>query len=1066
MRLYEQLRIPQSWAIEAFGKGRLVEALHIAERQILQRSFGELLKPSCFLSDRECELVDEAVHACEIAALEWWQAARYPSEDQTEELRKFSDACTIAFTLVRSLPVPNLPEARASHILRCIALGYLADRHTDVQRWICDTIGDDMTLSLEGWDGLLASKILETWVRLVRRESWDEVNQIAGIISFLRHQQHEYEREYLGALDRNAVTSAAIQLVSFYHWAKATDVLAAYMLQGTPADAGPQIDLHFEKAVTGADVSGSFELGNLLRWLHLASHRLLKNAVWNVSQRFNSSITEYVRSLTSSQKTTLELLPPQRRAIFECGLLDRTHNAVVVSLPTSSGKTQLAVFRILEAVNHFGQQKGWIAYTAPTRALVNQITARLRRELACVNVRVEHISAALDVDQLEEEVLGDESAFDVLVCTPEKLDVIIRQGRVKRDLVLLIMDEAHSIEDESRGLKHELLLAMVKRDCPLAKFLLLTPFVSNGMELARWLDPQSPNAISMSLDWQPNDRVIGRFYAVPGTTPRGWQMQFESIATSHPSLGLDSPVYVGDPGPLPKSFSKVRGCLTTMSCAMAVELCRRGTSLVITQQKPHAWSAAVQLKEVLPRLDRVAPDVEMVMRFIEAEYGKGHELCKLLQHGIAVHHAGLSDECRFLIEWLTEQSHLKVLCATTTIAQGINFPVNSILISSLKYPRGKEMGFREFWNLAGRAGRLGQPGVGLLIGIASTSDYAGQDEELRKYVQDAHKELLSSLLALYDEASKSGSELDLHLLAPLPTWSAFMQYLAHLFNQSGQDSRLETRLELILRDTYGYMSLERSNPDAARKLVEAARRYVRRLEKDPGSAKLAEDTGFAPDNVRIALAGLGNEDLRLSDWKPDQLFSKGTTTLRDLMGVMLRIPELSQLREIPATGVSHRWLAALTVDWVNGRTLRELAQAYFDGTDMHALTKCCDAIYGNLVTNVTWGIAALQKLGIDFEQLDPDERRLLNTLPSMVYYGVNTEDAVLMRMAGVSRTLAHNTAAEFRRQYGLSPARPRDAFDWLSALDAGQWGRIAPSGYPMTGGDCLRVWRRLNGLGE
>jgi replicative superfamily II helicase len=53
----------------------------------------------------------------------------------------------------------------------------------------------------------------------------------------------------------------------------------------------------------------------------------------------------------------------------------------MVNLPTSSGKTFIAEFRILQALNQFADEDGWIAYIVPTRALVNQTSIRLRKDL-------------------------------------------------------------------------------------------------------------------------------------------------------------------------------------------------------------------------------------------------------------------------------------------------------------------------------------------------------------------------------------------------------------------------------------------------------------------------------------------------------------------------------------------------------------------------------------------------------------------------------------------------------------------------------------------------------------
>lgn len=84
-----------------------------------------------------------------------------------------------------------------------------------------------------------------------------------------------------------------------------------------------------------------------------------------------------------------ELLPPQRAALVEQGLLDQAKTAIVVDLPTSSGRTLLAQFRILQTLNHFRSDGSWVAYVAPTRALSAQITRRLRTEFEPIGLRVE-----------------------------------------------------------------------------------------------------------------------------------------------------------------------------------------------------------------------------------------------------------------------------------------------------------------------------------------------------------------------------------------------------------------------------------------------------------------------------------------------------------------------------------------------------------------------------------------------------------------------------------------------------------------------------------------------------
>jgi replicative superfamily II helicase len=126
---------------------------------------------------------------------------------------------------------------------------------------------------------------------------------------------------------------------------------------------------------------------------------------------------------------------------------------VVVNFPTSSGKTLLAQFGILQSLNDLGTEPGWVAYVAPTRALVNQVTNRLRREFSPLNKRVEKLSSAR-IDTLEVSALTaknpevDGPRVDVLVCTPEKLDLLIRREELCSKLgrlSMVVVDEAHGI---------------------------------------------------------------------------------------------------------------------------------------------------------------------------------------------------------------------------------------------------------------------------------------------------------------------------------------------------------------------------------------------------------------------------------------------------------------------------------------------------------------------------------------------------------------------------------------------------------------------------------------------
>src|SRR5690625_4564722 len=216
------------------------------------------------------------------------------------------------------------------------------------------------------------------------------------------------------------------------------------------------------------------------------------NALWTVTRAVNSRVTEFVRELVDrgrGDRALFDVLPPQRRALAERGLLGSSRRAVVVSLPTSSGKTLIAQFRMLQALNQFEDRKGWVAYLAPTRALVNQVTRQLRRDFEPLGLQIERVSPAMEIDGVEANMLKeshDETQFRVLVVTPEKFDLMLRQGwegKIGRPLSLVVVDEAHTIQEGERGLRLEMLLATINRECREAHLLLLITFIHYSCEV-------------------------------------------------------------------------------------------------------------------------------------------------------------------------------------------------------------------------------------------------------------------------------------------------------------------------------------------------------------------------------------------------------------------------------------------------------------------------------------------------------------------------------------------------------------------------------------------------------
>jgi len=1069
-------RVDAHWAVAAVDKNQLARAMEVAKVRLMQLAVGHQMKIIFDTNATDHALVQRVAMAYEIAAIEGLDALLHPAagEDRANLRFQAQAGAFRAYDLIRILPIPSDTEARIFHILHLAALAYCGDEWTDLRRWIKDHDRDVKPPSVAdaSWDRRILYRIFDCWIRLLRKQGWDDLDAIREIIAGLRKDQEQQEKAVLNNKDDAVSRATALRLIALYHWAKATELLAIYILQGQPVGIEGELDKHFESGQKAASAAQDVALETLLRWLHVAARRMAAGSLWKVAQAVNSRVSQFVKSVTKA-RSMFELLPPQRAALQEQGLLDQASRAIVVDLPTSGGKTVLAQFRMLQALNQFDAEKGWVAYVAPTRALVSQVTRRLREDFGPLNIRVEQLAGAIEIDAFEETLLTSQtenSSFHILVSTPEKLQLVIRNKKVSRPLALIVMDEAHNIEDQDRGLRIELLLATIKRDCDRANFLLLMPYVPNAGDLARWLGGDAGKTISIGTSpWRANDRAVGLFSVEQDNSVRGgWSLQYETLTTTPKTIHLRGRHMVGPIKPLDIPFTKAKGA-SIQAAAMAKVFSERGTSIAVAQKIDHVWSAARVLAKNLKSFDDVPPEIALVQRFLKTEISPNFELVTMLGSGIGVHHTGLSDETRALMEWLAEIGVLRVLYATTTLAHGINFPVASVFLATRLYPYGREMSPRMFWNLVGRAGRVDQESVGI-VGLA-----AGDNPDAnRQFVSQATGALISRLIDLLNEVESQGKLRQLSQVIQEDQWADFRCYVAHLWNEKKNIDAVLAETEQLLRNTYGFGILQGSSDASAKQktqaLIRATGDYARRLAANPGPAALADATGFSPEGVATALAGLNGLERKLTpaDWEPASLFgTAGTSQLSGLIGIMMRIPQMKNaLDEIGSKGLSHARIADITSAWVGGRSIQDIAKEYFSGkNETESITDTCKAIYKVLTNNGPWGLSALSKMGVDFDQLPPEQKRRINVLPAMIYHGVKTEAAVLMRMNSVPRSIAESLGSEFevKTKTSASDQTVGVARQFLRSLGESDWGRIAPKDVAMSGKDYKDIWGRLSG---
>jgi hypothetical protein len=903
----------------------------------------------------------------------------------------------------------------------------------------------------ESWARTVMSTIVQAVVLLTRKaDGWNDVDRALDALNRLRRLQEQREQVFLDEQGDNEV-GAAFALVAAYHTAQLITLVGDYLITGEAALEGllVRLDRHHDKAQIACQASGDADLVRVADLTWVAGRELARNSIWAHALGLGDEVARFARILAARGRPNpvLELWPSQQEA-FARNILDPYRRAVLVEMPTSAGKTLLAKFAIVQTKNL--QREGTVAYTVPTRALVNQLTADLRADLGLLGLTVEPTVSAFELDPAEDALLSNPP--DVLVTTPEKLDLLLRRSHpAVSSLAMVVVDEAHNLADGARGARLELVLATVRRDRPGVRFLLLSPFVPKADDLVVWLggDRYLPPIV---VDWKPGRRVVG----VVQVTGRGKHREL-SIETLDAADNADV-----SPGKVVR-LGQVTGAATTIktvSRLAARHLNRRGNTLVL------CWGPASAMKraaEIAPDYEEIAGSGlrEMVRHYVDAELGDGNTLSYLLRRGVAYHHSGLSHDTRWLIETLVKRGEVHTICGTTTLAQGVNFPISNVLIEDRRKGRAGTLTYADFWNIAGRAGRTLLDDVGVVAFPVANRD---QRARWQTFLRGEAKEISSQLAEIIARVDEIGSKFDLDIISRVPALSDFLQFLAHALRVGGYHASSQD-VEDLLRSSLVYHQHRRTDPIGTAKLVRLCRSYLEQVSRQPGVVALSDHTGFSTPSVFKLLAHR-RQDPSLVDpngWDPEILFrSSDEQPLAARIRAIGDVPEV-RLGSERAGSFNPQRIARILRGWVNGVGVAELAAEYgAAGPDIDKqVAEFAGYLYGTLLGRASWGLGALATvcLGGDSEEAAASVPDAARYLPSMVFFGVGEPEAVWLRMAGAPRLVAPGLATLWRaRMSGAIPESLDSLRRWVDALDDAAWAQVVPPG-PLKAREMRLLWQ-------
>ena len=627
----------------------------------------------------------------------------------------------------------------------------------------------------EKWDKRVISGILQSLILLIRKsEGFKDIKLAIEVICKLQQEQSTFEETYLNQFSENTQTNEACSLLALYHTSKALTETATYLIDGynySGKNIKVVIRQHVDTALKLVDPSS--RLNDIITIVSQALNLLIENSIWTHT-RFHDKIKQLCKN--KSEHGFIELLPSQTQAL-KSNLFSVASNAVVVEMPTSAGKTLLAEFNIL--VTKSLRSDARIVYIVPSRALVNQVYNDLREDLSDLDLNVERTASTNEVDPTENDFLLSED-IDVLVTTPEKLDLLIRRKHQSvEDVSLFIIDEAHTISNGSRGAKLELLISMLRQEKPESKYMLLSPFLPNSANILKeWLGGGN----NIKIDWKPSEKLV-----------LGAKVNKRSVVIST----LKSPFTSSSIPETDKEYRNIFSPVSTSPKDRILEFtCKNFAKedkalLVLCKGRGTTLNQGIKISNWISSPSSIPEEVQIVQKYMREEIGCDTSFTELLSKGVTVHHAGLSDESKLLVEHLIRKKLIKCICATTTIAEGVNFPVSSVYFDT--YIKGDhDLSVNDFWNIAGRAGRTLVDDIGKII-LPFNTDLNKQKG--KALISRSANQLVSVLSQLfinrYDILSKlqqkNGIDQLIYSNAYEDSFTPLFQYFVHLLNVSNNE---------------------------------------------------------------------------------------------------------------------------------------------------------------------------------------------------------------------------------------------------------------------------------------
>ena len=455
--------------------------------------------------------------------------------------------------------------------------------------------------------------------------------------------------------------------------------------------------------------------------------------------------------------------------------LYHTDSNVLIGAPTGSGKTimsELAMLRVFR--EHPGKK---VIYIAPLKALAKERIIDWKCRLGGEDMRK-------SVLELTGDCTPDLHALkeaDLLITTPEKWDGISRNWQHRSyvsDVALVVIDEIHLL-GQDRGPVIEVIVSRMRYIAEQTgnnvRFVGLSTALANAKDVADWLGIHK----------------LGLYNFKPSVRPVPIKVFFEGFPEKHycPRMAtMNKPsfkaimTHAREKPTLVFVSSRRQTRLTALDL---IALCAADQ-----QEKLAHDGGAGFLDFKKPFLHMKAEEISML-----SEYIKDENLKHTIQFGVGMHHAGLEESDRKIVEDLFVKKKIQVLVTTSTLAWGVNFPARLVIVKGTEFFDPKTKRYVDFplTDLLQMIGRAGRPGFDE-HGIACVMVHEEKKNFYKKFLYEpfpVESSLAGQLTDHLNAEIASGTLTSRQHCLDYLTWTYFFRRLTKnpsFYNLNGNDA--------------------------------------------------------------------------------------------------------------------------------------------------------------------------------------------------------------------------------------------------------------------------------------